>query len=193
MSVPIAAAVAAALRLLGGDRRALAAMDPSLDGFWSSYRAMAWLAPAVGLAILADVRLGEAVGIPQEASTVLLLVVGIANYVLGWIAFPLFLMAVGRPLGVGHVFVPWMVARNWTAIPASVPYVAVVAAWLLGLLPVAALGPLTLAALGFSLYCAWRVAVIAGDRPVGAAVAFTLVDFLLGLLVESGADRLFGL
>jgi hypothetical protein len=187
------AALVGSLRLLGGDRRGLAAMDVSLDGFWSSFRVMVWLAPAVALSILADVRLNAALGTPHETGTVVVVLAGLVNYVFGWIAFPLFLAALGRPLGLTRVFVPWMVARNWTAIAASLPYAVVVALWLLHLLPTSALGPATLAALGFSLFCGWRVAVLAGERPWGAAVGFTLVDFMLGLLVESAADRLLGL
>lgn len=187
------AAVIGSLRLLGGDRRGLAAMDPSLDGFWASFKMMLWLAPAVALSILADLRLNTAIGAPHEGDAVAVILAGTLNYVLGWIAFPVLLAALGKPLGLGRVFVPWMVARNWTALAASLPYVLVVLAWLIGLLPTSALGPATLAALGFSLFCGWRVAVLAGERPALAAVAYTLVDFMLGLLVEAAADRLFGL
>lgn len=192
MSGATVAALIASVRLIGGDRRALAAMDPSLDGFWRSFRVMAWLAPAVALAILADLRLAEAVGTPRAAPGLVVLA-GVVDYTLGWIAFPLLLAALGRPLGLGRVFVPWMIARNWTAVPASIPYVVVVVLWLFGLLPTHALGPATLAALGFSLFCGWRVAVLAGGRGWAVAVAYTLVDFLLGLFIETAADRLLGL
>ncbi len=192
MSGATVAALVASVRLVGGDRRALAAMDPSLDGFWRSFRVMAWLAPAVALAILADLRLNEAMGTPRDAPAVVVFA-GVVDYVLGWIAFPLFLAALGRTLGLGRVFVPWMVARNWTAVPASIPYVVVVVLWLFGILPTHSLGPATLAALGFSLFCGWRVAVLAGERHWGVAIGYTLVDFLLGLLVETAADRLLGL
>lgn len=187
------AALIGSFRLVAGDRRALATMDASIEGFWQSFSVMVWLAPTVALSILADLRLGEVVGPGRDTSAVLVIFAGVVNYVLGWIAFPLFLALLGRPLGVTRAYVPWMVARNWTAIPASLPYVVVVAAWLLGLLPIRLLGPLTLAAIGFSLYCGWRVARLAGDRAFGAAVAYTLVDFLLGLTVETAADRLLAL
>lgn len=186
-------ALIGSLRLLAGDRRGLAMMDTSLDGFWSSFKVMLWLAPAVALSILADIRLNAALGMPHESDTVVVILAGVINYVLGWIAFPVLIAALGKPLGLARVFVPWMVARNWTAIAASLPYAVVVALWLMNLLPTSALGPATLAALGFSLFCGWRVAVLAGERPWGAAIGFTLVDFMLGLLVESAADRLLGL
>lgn len=186
-------AVIGSFRLVAGDRRGLAAMDASLDGFWRSFSVMVWLAPTVALSILADIRLGEVIGPGRDTPAALVIFAGVVNYVFGWIAFPLFLALLGRPLGVGRVFVPWMVARNWTAIPASLPYVLVVVVWLLGLLPIRLLGPLTLASVGFSLYCGWRVARIAGDRAFGVAVAYTLVDFLLGLTVETAADRLLAL
>lgn len=186
-------ALIGSLRVLGGDRRGLAAMDTSLEGFWNSFTVMLWLAPTIALSILADLRLDAAVGSARETPAVLVILAGILNYVLGWIAFPLLLALVGRPLGLGRDYVPWMVARNWTTVPASLPYVLVVLAWLAGLLPLRLLGPLTLAAVGFSLFCGWRVARLAGDRPFGAAVAYTLVDFLLGLTIETLADRLLAL
>ncbi|MCE1236422.1 MAG: hypothetical protein LWW93_08700 [Hyphomicrobiales bacterium] len=193
MSASAVAALVGSLRLLGGDRRGLAAMDVSLDGFWSSFRVMLWLAPAIALSLLADLRLNEAVGTPHETSAGLVILAGVVNYVLGWLAFPLLLALLGRPLGLGRVYIPWMVARNWSAVPASLPYVAVVVVWLIGLMPISALGPATLAALGFSLYCGWRIAVVAGERPWGQAIGWTLADFLLGLLIESVFDRLLGL
>jgi hypothetical protein len=185
-------ALVAALRLLGGERRALAAMDIGLAGFWRSFQVMVWLAPAVALSILADLRLNEMAGTPRDGAG-LVVFAGVLNYVFGWLAFPALLAALGRPLGLGRVFVPWMIARNWTAVPASLPYVVVVVLWFLGLLPTQALAPATLAALGFSLFCGWRVAVVAGGRSWGVAIAYTLVDFLLGLFVETAADRLLGL
>lgn len=193
MSGTLAASLAGALRLLGGDRRGLERMDLTLDGFWASFRVMAWLIPAVALAIFADLRLAAEIGSARSLSPAAVMVAGVINYVLGWIAFPVFLALFGNMLGVGRVYVPWMVARNWVGVPASLPYVLVVALWLIGLMPTRLLGPLTLGALGFSLFCGWRVAVLAGERPAGAAVAFTLVDFLLGLLIEAGADRLLDL
>ncbi|NLH81065.1 MAG: hypothetical protein GX458_09530 [Phyllobacteriaceae bacterium] len=186
-------ALVGSMRLLGGDRRGLEAMDLSLDGFWASFRVMLWLAPAVALSLLADLRLNELTGTPRQTGDGLVILAGVVSYVAGWVAFPLLLAALGRTLGLGRVFVPWMVARNWTAIPASLPYVVVVIAWLAGVLPTRGLGPATLAALGVSLFCGWRVAMLAGGRSWGTAVAYTLVDFMLGLLIESGADRLFGL
>lgn len=193
MSASALAALIGSLRLIAGDRRGLAAMDTGLDGFWSSFRVMLWLAPAIALSLLADLRFNEVVGTPHETSAGLVIFAGVIDYVLGWLAFPLLLALAGRPLGLGRVYVPWMVARNWSAVAASLPYVTVVALWLIGLLPIAALGPATLAALGFSLYCGWRIAVVAGERPWGQAIGYTLADFLLGLLIESLFDRLLGL
>ena len=184
-------ALAGGLRLVLGDRAGLAAMDTGLDGFWSSFRAMAILAPAVLLLVALDPGADPRAAETAPGTLVAVVSAGL-TYVLGWIAFPALLAVVARPLGLGRVFVPWMVARNWTAVPASLPYVTVVALWGFGLLPQRALGGATLAALGFSLFCGWRVARLAGGQPAMAAVGFTLLDFLLGLLIELSIDRLFG-
>lgn len=182
------AAVGGAVRLLMGDRGGLAAMDPSLDGFWRSFRAIVLLLPALLPSIAA-----ESFASDGETGPALLAIVAavLASYLLGWLLFPALLAGLARPLGLGRVYVGWMVARNWTAIPASIPYVVVVSAWVIGLLPVELFGLLTLTTLGFSLWCGWRVARIAGDQPPLAAVGFTLLDFLLGVVAETAIDRLF--
>jgi hypothetical protein len=181
----------AALRLLLGDRAAQAAFDVSLDGFWHSFRVMALLAPTALASILADHALAHAAA--EGAPIGPRLVAGALAYGLGWIAFPLLLALLARPFDLGPVYVPWMVARNWTSIPAALPAFVVTLAWLLGVLPTGLLGVASLAALGFSLYCAFVVARLVAGLGVAPAVGFVLLDFLLSMLVEGGLDRLFDL
>ena len=185
-------ALRGAVRLILGDRAGLAAMDTSIAGFWASFAAMAILAPAVLVTVTMELAaLGEAYPAGTGPGTGAMVASAVLTYVLGWIAFPAMLAVLARPLGLGRVFVPWMVARNWTTVPASLPYVAVLALWGLGLLSRQALGGATLAALGFSLFCGWRVARLAGGQAPMAAVGFTLLDFLLGVAIEVSLDRLF--
>jgi len=183
--------VRAGVRLLLGDRAALAAFDVSLDGFWHSFWVMVLLAPTALASILADHALAH--DALEEAPIGPRLVAGALAYGLGWIAFPLLLALLARPFALGTVYVPWMVARNWTSVPAAVPAFVVTLAWLLGILPTGLLGVASLAALGFSLYCAFVVARLVAGLAVAPAVGFVLLDFFLSLLVEGVLDRLFGL
>lgn len=183
--------VRASVRLLLGDRMAPAAFDVSLDGFWRSFAVIGLLAPTALVSILADHALSG--GQLDPAPLSIRLGIGAVAYVLGWIAFPLVLALLARPFDLGRAYVPWMVARNWTSIPAALPAFVVTLAWLLGLLPTELLGIASLASLGFSLYCTYVVARLVAGLAIAHAIGFVLLDFLLSLLVEGGLDRLFGL
>lgn len=180
-------------RIAFGDGRALAELDLGLTGFWRSFIVLGLLTPTVFVSIVADAHLAqtahEAVGISMGGR----LVVGLLTYVLGWIAFPVVLAALARPFGLGGVYVPWMIARNWTAVVAVMPSFVLTTAWILGILPDRLLGFASLFGLGFSLWCAFVVARIVGRQPIFAAIAFVLLDLLLSMLIELGLDRLTGI
>lgn len=181
-------------RLLVGDPRGLALLDLTIDGFWRSFAVAVWMLPIVVVSVAADVRLLTEAGVdPAAIEPMARFVVGLLTYFLGWAAFPLLLVVVARPLGLGGVFVPWMVARNWSTPVAAVPFVLVTALWLLGIAPDSALAPGTLTSLIFGLYCGFRVARIAGLQAPFASVGWALLDFLASLVVEVGLDRLIGL
>ena len=184
----------AALRLVLGDSGAQNAFDVSLDGFWRSFAVIGLLAPTALVSIVADHELALAAAVdPSTVSAFARLVAGSLSYVLGWIAFPVAAALLARPFALDRVYVPWMVARNWTSIIAAIPAFVVTLAWLLGLLPTGLLGPGSLASLGFSLYCLYVVARRVAGLGIGSAAAFVLLDLLLSMVIEVGLDRLFGL
>lgn len=185
--------IRAGTRLVFGDPRALAEFDLGLSGFWRSFVVLAVLAPTVLVSALADDRLAAAAHEAMGVDTTSRLVVGTLTYLLGWIAFPLALAGLARPFGLGAVYVPWMIARNWTAVVSVLPSFVLTVLWLIGLLPNTSLGFASLFDLGFAMWCAFVVARLAGGQPVAPAIAFVLLDFLLSMLVELGLDRLFGL
>lgn len=192
-SFDIVRSIRAGTRLVFGDARALAEMDLSLPGFWRSFVVMALLVPTVFVSIVADTRLASAAHEAAGVSTAGRLVVGLLTYCLGWAAFPLALAGLARPFGLGPVFVPWMIARNWTAVVAVMPSFVLTTAWVVGLLPDRMLGFASLFGLGFSLWCAFVVARIVGRQPIFPAIAFVLLDLLLSMLIELGLDRFVGL
>lgn len=192
-SLDLVRSIRAGTRLVFGDARALAEMDLSLTGFWRSFVVMALLVPTVFVSIVADARLAATAHEAAGVSVAGRLVVGLITYFLGWIAFPVALAGLARPFGLGAVYVPWVIARNWTAFVAVVPSFVLTTAWVLGLLPDHMLGFASLFGLGFSLWCAFVVARIVGRQPVFPAIAFVLLDLLLSMLVELGLDRLLGL
>ncbi len=181
-------------RLLVGDARAMADFDCSIDGFWRSFVVIALTLPVPLVALAAQRRLPMADRFdPAMMSGPAYWIAGLAAYVLAWVAFPLVLALLARPLGLSQRYVPYMVARNWTTLIAAVPGFAVTLGFGLGLVPLSMLGPGNLAALGFNIYYAWKVTRIACATPPGLAGGLVALDFLLTLVVYTASDRLIGL
>ena len=181
-------------RLLLGDARGMDAFDTSIDGFWRSFAVMGLALPMPLVELFAQRLLPVARRVdPEVMSGAPYWLVGLLAYVVAWVVFPLVLALLAGPLGISKHYVPFMVARNWTSLIGTAPSFVVTLAFLVGLLPAAALGPAHLAALGFNLYYAWLVARIACAAPAGLAGGLVALDFLLALIVYTAADRLIGL
>jgi hypothetical protein len=182
----IVAAVRGSLRLLADDPRGMAAFDLSFAGFWRSFGVALLMSPAALVSILADRSFAE-----SDASTGLLFLVGGLSYVLGWIAFPVVMLLLARPLGLEARYVPLMVVRNWTTVLGSLPYALVTLLWLVGGVPRRLMFPAIAAALGFELFLAYRSTRIAAAVPPPVAAGLVVLDLLLTMLVDTEIARLF--
>jgi hypothetical protein len=182
----IVAAVRGSLRLLADDPRGMAAFDLSFTGFWRSFGVLLLMSPAALISILADRSFAE-----STASTPVLVLVGILSYLVGWIAFPLVMLGLARPLGLSDRYVPLMVVRNWTTILGTLPYAAVTLLWLVGALPRGIMFPAIATAFGFELFLAFRATRIAAAVPPPVAAGLVVLDLLLTLLVDTEIARLF--
>ncbi|TBW39276.1 hypothetical protein EYW49_07240 [Siculibacillus lacustris] len=180
----IRAGVLGSFGLLIGDPHAMARFDCSFRGFWRSFWVIPLMVPAALVSILADRSLVEGTASPSAVA-----IAGLASYLLGWIAFPVVMAALAGPLGLGPRYVPMMVARNWSSILGTLPYVVVTLAWLIGLMPVRLLALATLAALGFDLYVSFRVMRAAAAAPPGLAAGLVALDLVLTLLIDAGTAR----
>jgi len=190
----IARSLEGSWRLLLGDERAMTRFDTSLEGFWRSFGVMILCLPMPLVELAAQRRLPAAARLAPEAmSGPTYWLVGLLAYGLAWVAFPVLLAVLAKPFGISRVYVPYMVARNWTTVIASAPTFAFTLLFLLGFLPITALGPLNLAALGFGVYYAWQTTRIACAAPLGLAGGLVALDFLVSLVVYTAADRLIGL
>ena len=184
----------ASLGLLLGDERAMGLLDTSIAGFWRSFGVMILCLPAPLVELSAQRLLPLAGRVDAGAlDGPLYWLTGLLAYAVTWIAFPVLLALLARPLGISRVYVPYMVARNWTTPLGAAPSFAFTLLFLLGLLPIEVLGPLNLAALGFGIYYAWVVTRIACATPPGLTGGLVTLDFLVSLVVYTAADRLIGL
>ncbi len=107
------------LQLLNRDAQGLRRFSVSIEAFWRSFGAVVLTAPAFVTALAADrLRLGlplqEGLFADPGLVTLRLVLAGAA-----WIAFPLLMMLVARRLGLGHRYIGFVIAYNWSAVFAS--------------------------------------------------------------------------
>lgn len=107
------------LELLNRNAQALQHFPASIDAFWRSFGAIVLTAPAFVITLAADrVRLGLPLqeGLFADPGLVVLRLLAAG---LAWITFPILMIAVVRWLGLGHRYVRFVVAYNWTAVVVS--------------------------------------------------------------------------
>ncbi len=100
-------------RLMNGHAEALRDLDLSADGFWNSFFAMVLALPALGVGWVAyanDLGAGDEFGYRLS----ILFRLAIIDFV-SWVGPLAILAAVAKPLGIGHRFVPYVVATNWAS------------------------------------------------------------------------------
>lgn len=115
----VARSLAGSIDLIGRNARALQQFPASIDAFWRSFGAIVLTAPAFVATLAADrVRLGLPLqeGLFADPGLVLLRLMSAG---LAWITFPILMIAVVRRLGLGHRYVGFVVAYNWTAVVVS--------------------------------------------------------------------------
>jgi hypothetical protein len=173
-------ALAGTLRLARGDRGGMAYFDPSIDGFWHSFRAAAVCYPLYLILLTFPIEIGTA---PEIDETRLLAVESI-HFVISWVAFPLVVLPIIDRLGRGDRFLPFMVAYNWCQVPQTMVFATVALAGGLGLLSaVVGLVVDLIAGLGTLVY-EWYVARVALALSGGRAVLVIAVDVVLATLLS---------
>jgi hypothetical protein len=178
------------LKLLNRDAEGLTAFEVSIAAFWRSFAAILLTAPAFVVALAED-RVEQ--GLPLQdglfASPVI-----VAHEALlalaGWVVFPLVMIAVVRRLGLGHRYVGYIIAWNWSTVLAA--FVLAVPAGLhaLGL---ATDGLALLFAFAFSivlLHYRWFLAKAALGVSGGIAFLLVLLDLSVNELVAGAISSL---
>lgn len=165
--------------------------DMSVDGFWRSFAAVVLVVPSYAFAVLADQRMAAAdPTLPLESGAGLVIHNGI-GLLLDWIALPLILALLARPLGIARHYPEFVVARNWCAVIAAVPF------GVIGLLIVAGVvgtdfgSLLMLAALVAVLRYNYVIARRSLEASVGFAIGIVVLDFVVSLTLALSLDGLF--
>jgi hypothetical protein len=193
--VEISRSLQGAMRLLKGDESGLRLLDLSLAGFWRSFLAVLLVAPVYGLSAVAELNLVMSGGsIPPEGLDVERFALAkTGGLALDWLAFPVLMLALSRPLGLGGRVVPYIVAYNWSAVVATAllapPTILYAAGLLSGVVALMA----TLLILGLVLRYRFLIARFALGVDTVTATALVALDLLLSLVLGEFVNRLAGL
>jgi hypothetical protein len=176
----VLSALYGAYRLAWFDVSGMTLFNLTVEGFWRSFFAAVLVAPAY--AVLVGLRTPAA-----EVNIALVFLAESLGYVLAWCAFPLVALVLTRLLGLDRNYVALIVAHNWSAVPQTAAFVAVV---LLGaILPEALSTLLVTLTTGAILVYQWFVIRTALQSSGGIALMLLLVDLVVTSLISAGADR----
>lgn len=158
--------------------------DVSIDGFWRSFAAVVLVIPSYAFAVLADERMAAAVDLAATAQggAAMAIEKGLALAV-DWVALPLILAALARPLGIGRHYATFVIARNWCAVIAAVPFGAVGLLMAIGLVGADLGSVLMFAALVAVLRYNYLVARRALEASLGFAIGIVILDFAVSLTI----------
>jgi hypothetical protein len=177
------ASIYGAYRLARLDAGGMHWFNHSIAGFFRSF--------GVALLVLPPYLLILALRLDDKVESVgWYFFVEMLGYVVGWVAFPLIMLGIAVIFSFQRSYISYIIAYNWTAtiqVAVVLPIVLLNSGGLVGQELGLFLGvAITLAI----LYYQWFVALTALQTSGLTAAALVVLDFVLGRLISSGADRL---
>lgn len=168
-----------------GDKNALGNFDRSIDGFFRSFFAFVLALPFYLLISSAEWRIVNETG-PNDIAVGFqaYIVLKIAAAGLSWVAFPLAVAALARPLGFSRQYVSYIVAYNWAQLPILAAITGPYFLFSLGLLPVGGLAFLHLMLLIGVLWYRWRIATVVLGATAGLAAGLVVLDIVLEIFID---------
>jgi hypothetical protein len=168
--------------------------DQSIQGFWRSFSVIFLLIPVFLVSGIAEKKFYFSENLyhpdtfPNDAYwTAQLFGLGI-----DWFALPLILAVLAVPIGISNRYVPFIVARNWTSLLASIPYLITYLLFLLGLVPSGIAVLLSFTCLIVVLWYRFLVARIALQATISLAIGVVVLDILLTLVISQVVGQLWG-
>jgi hypothetical protein len=171
---------------------AMRGFDVSVEGFWRSFAAVLLVVPSYALAVLAEAELSAeidpAAPVQDGAAFLVQNVLGLG---LDWVALPLILALLARPLGIARHYPEFVVARNWGAVIAAVPFGVIGLLIVLGFLGGELANLLMFAALIIVLRYTYIIARRSLDVSLGFAIGIVILDFVVSLTLALALDAIF--
>lgn len=172
----------------------MAFFDQSIQGFWRSFGVVVLLIPAYLVAGLADRRLFVEQNLyhPDLFPDGAFWFAHAFGLAADWLVLPIVLAALALPLGISRRYVPFIVARNWTSLLATTPYLVIYSLFLLGILSTELTVLLSLLLLPVVIWYSYLVTRIALQASLSLAIGIVVLDVVLSLLVDQAVGHLWG-
>jgi len=171
---------------------AMRLFDFSVDGFWRSFAAVLLVVPSYAFAVLADRQMAAVIDasapVQGELAFIVESVIGLG---VDWIALPVILALLARPLGISSRYTAFVVARNWGAVLGAIPFGVIGLLIVFGLVGGELASLLMFAALIVVLRYNYLIARRALDASLGFAIAIVILDFVVSLIISLGLDGIF--
>lgn len=173
----------------------LSRFDLSVDGFWRSFRVVFLL--LIPLVVIAagerNLRLEEFQEAAETFSNEAFWSAQIVSLAIDWVALPLVLLALARPLGLSAGYIPFIVVRNWSALLVAVPYTINSLLYLAGIFAPGIMVLASLSILAVALWYRYAITRMTLRSGVGLSIGIVVLDVILSLLISQLVGRLFGL
>ena len=170
---------------------AMRLFDVSIDGFWRSFAAVLLVIPSYAFAVLADRQIAAMDPSAPVQGGGAFIAESIFGLGLDWIALPVILALLARPLGITSRYTSFVVARNWGAVLGALPFGVIGLLSVLGLVGGELASLLMFAALIVLLRYNYLIARRSLDASLGFAIAIVILDFVVSLTIALALDGVF--
>ncbi len=175
-----------AYRLARLDAGGLDYFDASLEGFWRSFYAAAFVAPP--FALLLALRYADGM---VAASPLRYAAIEAIAYVIAWLAFPVAMLMVTRMLDREKHFIRFIVVYNWAAVLQNALYLPIPMMGITGMLTVNSANGMGMLALLLILGYTWFITKTALEVTSAAAAGIVALDLGISIFITAVSDGMF--
>ncbi|RZO36544.1 MAG: hypothetical protein EVA87_09500 [Rhodospirillaceae bacterium] len=175
----VALSIYGACQLAKFDRAAFRYFDNTPEAFWRSFYAAALAVPAYVLLVLLNFAEN-----PVNASAARILIVESSAYIIGWVIFPLIMIALTDKLNRFDRYFQFMTAWNWAIVLQVFVFLAISALVAKGTVPPQISGFVSLIAVITILGYQGFIALVGLNIRAPAAIIIVAIDLVVALVLN---------